>query len=111
MGSPRILLEGITVEELVDALAAAVRDRLSARSDELCDQSCPPAPLTRRSYMDAAKAGRFPFRREGKRLVARRADVVSWLTEGATKQRARKPREPAQSEYDRVLEANSLVRS
>lgn len=74
------------VDLIADALVERIVPRLAAQrpaaAEEIVDQVS--APCERARYLKAARLGRFPSYRHGKRVFARRADVLAWLMSGST---------------------------
>ncbi len=78
------------LSEVVDLIADALIERMVPRiaasqgpsADEVVDQVS--APCERARYLKAARLGRFPSYRHGKRVFARRADVLAWLLSGGS---------------------------
>lgn len=67
-------------DELIDKLAERVAEKLRAQqaNDEYVDQRSVPG-LTRRAYLEAARAGAFRSSKVGRRVIAKRAEVVAWI--------------------------------
>lgn len=63
----------------LDELAKRIANMLLASTPgDTYDQDTPPPGMTRRTFLDAARAGRFPTRKVGRKVVALRADVDTW---------------------------------
>lgn len=62
----------VLLEELLQLLAPAPRS-------EWMHQDSPDLPLPRRTYLRAARDGRFPARRDGKLVLARREDLDRYI--------------------------------
>lgn len=65
-------------EQLDDLAARIARKLLASTPGDTYDQDAPPPGMTRRTYLDAARGGRFPTRKVGRKVVALRADVDAW---------------------------------
>lgn len=74
-----IAREGM-IDDLIDMLAERVAEKLRARqaNDEFVDQRSVPG-LTRRAYLEAARAGAFKSSKVGRRVIAKRAEVIAWI--------------------------------
>jgi hypothetical protein len=66
----------IDIEAIIEAVANRVLQHVKAQP-EYVDQSC--APIGRREYLRAARGGEFKTWRKGRKVYARRADVVAWV--------------------------------
>lgn len=67
------------LEDVAVRLASRVAALLSAKPvDDLIDQTSAPG-LTRSRYLYAARRGAFPSSRVGKRVIAKRSDVIGWI--------------------------------
>ncbi len=70
----------LILDALLDAIADRVVERMgerSARDIEFVDQTT--APIARASYLKAAAKGSFASSKIGRRVVAKRADVLAWI--------------------------------
>jgi hypothetical protein len=72
------------VDDVLDLLADLVAERVIARLGEVpqggheyYDQRL--NPLGRRRFLEAARRGAFPSTKQGKLVLARRADVDAWI--------------------------------
>lgn len=71
---------GILIRALASELARELSKHMAANShaDELCDRKS--APISKRAWdVNAGKPGGFPAFRDGRRVIAKRADVIAWL--------------------------------
>jgi hypothetical protein len=69
-----VVIDSVELEQLVEA---AVRRAVSPGSGEWVDART--SELGRRTFLRLAREGAFPVSRSGKKLVARRADIDSYL--------------------------------
>lgn len=77
-----------TADAVLDLIVEMVAERVVARlgstpTNEYYDQRT--SPLGRRRFLEAARRGAFPSTKQGKLVLARRADVDRWI---ATARRA-----------------------
>jgi hypothetical protein len=66
----------IDIEAIIEAVANRVLQHVKAQPDYV-DQTN--APIGRREYLRAARCGEFKTWRKGRKVYARRADVVAWV--------------------------------
>jgi hypothetical protein len=64
------------LEAIIEAVASKVLQHVKTLP-EYVDQSC--APIGRREYLRAARCGGFKTWKKGRKVYARRADVVAWV--------------------------------
>lgn len=69
------VLQIVLTDEQLDALAELIVRKLAAIHPPTYDQGHLPPFLTKRRFLDAAKAGAFPSKKVGRIVVATRADV------------------------------------
>lgn len=78
-------------DEQLEQLATLVVQKLQAhQSDDTYDQDRLPTGLSRRVYLEAARAGAFPTRRMGRKVVCTREALDAWIAARS----AKKPKEP-----------------
>ncbi len=80
MSPPRVLV--CTPEELRQLVRDAVRAELGGAAgavDVVDKHSAAALGLKSRQFVELARRGAFPSYRAGRRVVAKRADVLSWL--------------------------------
>lgn len=77
--APAVALTVVLSDDQLDELARRVaREILAASPCDTYDQTDPPPGMTPRSYLTAARAGKFMTRKVGRKVVAARADVDAW---------------------------------
>lgn len=77
--APAVALSVTLSDDQLDALAELVaRKLLASTPGDAYDQEHLPPGMTRRTFLDAARAGRFPTRKVGRKVVASKADVDAW---------------------------------
>jgi len=89
-------LDLAALEPLLDIIAAKVAARIVAHQGA---SAAPPpahyhqddAPVSKRVFLAAARAGAFPSSKRGKRVFALRADVDAWVAAGKRVPRASTP--------------------
>ena len=76
---PAVALTVTLTDDQLEELARRVaREILAASPSETYDQTDPPPGMNARTYLNAARAGRFPTRKVGRKILASRADVDAW---------------------------------
>ena len=77
---------------LLDELADRVARRLSAvrAGGELVDQTTAPG-LSKRAFLEAARGGAFPSSKVGRKIIAKRADVLGYIESKQRHTRAANP--------------------
>lgn len=80
----------LTPDQIEEIAARVARRILEGSLGDTYDQSHLPPGFTRRTYLEAARAGRFPSRKVGKVVVARRSDVDAWIASRPSATRASK---------------------
>lgn len=65
-------------EQLHELADLVVKKLLAASPADVYDQEHPPPGMSRRTFLNAARAGRFPTRKVGRKVVASRHDVDAW---------------------------------
>lgn len=71
----QVVLGAEQLQELADLV---VKKLLAASPADTYDQEHPPPGMSRRTFLNAARAGKFPTRKVGRTVVASRADVDQW---------------------------------
>lgn len=66
---------------LARLLAPLVAEAIAAQTSDYYDQST--APVGKRRFLAAARAGEFPSAKRGKLVLAKRIDVDAWIARGA----------------------------
>ncbi len=94
-----------------DAFAEAIARRVAEllREDDQYDQDHLPTGLTRRVYLDAARRGAFPATKVGRKVVAKRSDVDTWMQSKPVRSRPRRA-SIAQDEIDAIVRMNGASR-
>lgn len=88
-------------EQLQELARLVVHELASAQLPERYDQEHLPDGLSRRAFLEASRRGDFPSSKVGRRVLALREDVDTWL--------AANPRpEPKKQDLEEVLEASGL---
>lgn len=76
---PAVALTVALTDDQLDELARRVaRELLAASPTDTYDQTDPPPGMNARTYLNAARAGRFPTRKVGRKVIASRTDVDAW---------------------------------
>lgn len=94
---PPVLQVELTAAQL-DELVTRIVARLQAPVAETYDQHHLPRGLSRRVYLEAARAGSFPVTRVGRTVFCARKDLDAWLAARAAKAAARAASKPATRE-------------
>lgn len=73
----------MSVDELIETfasrLAAHIAAHLKASRDETEEVDQSTAPIGRNQYLKAARERAFATRKSGRRVIARKSDVIAWL--------------------------------
>lgn len=88
--STTVQLQVTLSPDQLDELASKVVQRiLTAAPNDAYDQDHLPMGLSRRVYLDAARAGAFDSQKVGKKVIAKRADVDAWIASRPSARRAK----------------------
>lgn len=105
MQSLHVILTPDQIEEIAVRVARRI---LEGSLGDTYDQGHLPPGFTRRTYLEAARAGRFPSRKVGKAVIARRSDVDAWIASrpSAKRIRTRTDNEHIDDEITAIAERN-----
>ncbi len=103
----------ITLNAVLDQLADMVAERVAARlcaptTADYYDQH--KNPLGKRRFLESARRGDFPSTKQGKLVLARRADVDRWL-DSRERPRAESRTEGSEEGLDALLLGAGIVGS
>lgn len=83
------LLVTLSPEQLDELASRTAKHLLAATLDDAYDQEHPPAGVSRRAFLEAARVGAFESRKVGKKVIAKRDAVDAWL---ASRPSAKRPK-------------------
>ena len=84
----QVTLSSEQLEELASKVAKHI---LTTAPSDAYDQENRPLGLSRRAYLDAARAGAFASQKVGKKVFAKRDDVDAWIASRPSWRRAKEP--------------------
>lgn len=89
-GPTNLQLQVTLSPEQLDELASKVVERiLTTTPSDAYDQEHLPTGVSRRVYLDAARASAFASQKVGKKVISKRADVDAWIASRPSARRAK----------------------